>query len=108
LVDVSPRLTDFHETAAVLSNVDLVVSCDTSIVHLAGALGVPTWVAVPFAADWRWFTGRDDSPWYPSVRLFRQTTLGDWAGVFRRIAEALGGLLQDRRAQPSTSERPSP
>jgi Flp pilus assembly protein TadD len=108
LVDISQDLTDFHETAAALSNVDLVISCDTSLVHAAGALGVPTWIALPFAADWRWLIERDDSPWYPTVRLFRQSTLGDWDDVFRRITEALGEVLQQRHARGTATERSSP
>jgi tetratricopeptide (TPR) repeat protein len=75
----------FLDTAAVMETVDLVISCDTSVAHLAGALGRPTWVALKFSPDWRWMMNRDDSPWYPSMRLFRQTTRRDWAGVFDRM-----------------------
>jgi ADP-heptose:LPS heptosyltransferase len=74
-----------------LKNLDLLISCDTAIVHVAGALGVPVWVAVTHTPDWRWMLGRDDSPAYPSLRLFRQSAFGDWAGVFERIAESLRG-----------------
>ena len=80
----------FVETAAVLKNLDLLVTCDTSIAHLAGALGIPVWVMLPHVADWRWLVDRDDSPWYPSMRLFRQPAAGDWPAVARRVAEALG------------------
>jgi Tfp pilus assembly protein PilF len=76
----------FLDTAAVMKHLDLVVTCDTVIGHLAGALGVPVWVALPFVPDWRWLLHRDDSPWYPTVRLFRQTEPGDWPGVFERMA----------------------
>ena len=79
------------ETAALVCAVDLVITVDTAVAHLAGALGVPVWVALPFAPDWRWLLQREDSPWYPSMRLFRQTKLGDWADVFQRIKEALQG-----------------
>ena len=83
------RLDDFVDTAAVLKNLDLVISVDTAVAHLAGALGVPVWVPLPFAPDWRWLLGREDSPWYPTMRLFRQTRPGQWEDVFHRIAEAL-------------------
>jgi FkbM family methyltransferase len=79
----------FVDTAAVLTCLDLVVCCDTALGHLAGALGVPCWLALMAVPDWRWLLGRDDSPWYPRHRLFRQDKTGDWQGVFRRIADAL-------------------
>jgi hypothetical protein len=79
----------FVDTAAVMQNLDLIVTSDTSIAHLAGALGRPVWVALQHVPDWRWQLGRDDCPWYPSMRLFRQPRHGDWEGVFTRIAEAL-------------------
>ncbi len=82
----------FMDTAAIMCNLDLVVSCDTSIGHLAGALGLPVWLAINFNADWRWIQGRDDTPWYPRTRLFRQEKPGDWDGVFRRIATELRPL----------------
>lgn len=79
----------FMDTAAIMRNLDLVIAPDTSIIHLAGALGVPAWIALSISPDWRWFLDREDSPWYPTVRLFRQQTLGDWDDVFTRMAEAL-------------------
>jgi hypothetical protein len=82
----------FADTAAVLMALDLLVTSDTAVAHLAGALGVPVWVGLPFVADWRWLLDRDDTPWYPTMRLFRQTAPGDWAGVFARIAFALKGF----------------
>ncbi len=82
-------LLDFSDTAALTSLMDLVISVDTSVAHLAGAMGVPTWVLLPEIPDWRWLLNRDDSPWYPSVRLFRQRTQGDWAPVIDDIAQAL-------------------
>jgi hypothetical protein len=85
-----PDLVDFSQTAALVEALDLVVTVDTSIAHLAGALGKPTWVLVPFKPDWRWLLGRSDSPWYPSMRLFRQTQRGDWQGPLADVDAALG------------------
>jgi hypothetical protein len=79
------------DTAALIQELDLVVTSDTITAHLAGALGVPVWVALSTSADWRWFTGREDSPWYPNMRLFRQSTRGQWSPVFERIAGELAG-----------------
>ena len=83
------RLQNFADTAALLSCMDLVITVDTAIAHLAGALGRPVWVLLPYGPDWRWLTERDDSPWYPSMRLFRQTALGDWDGVIERVRQHL-------------------
>ena len=100
LLDLGDRLDGangaFMDTAAIMMNLDLVISCDTAIPHLAGALGVPVWVALPLAADWRWLLERDDSPWYPTMRLFRQTHYGDWEGVFDRMANELQALIARR------------
>jgi tetratricopeptide (TPR) repeat protein len=79
----------FMDTAAIMKNLDLVVTSDTAIAHLAGAMGVPVWVALPFVPDWRWLLDRRDSPWYPTMRLFRQSSLGDWAGVFGEMQAQL-------------------
>jgi Flp pilus assembly protein TadD len=93
IIDLSSRLDEttgpFLDTAAVMKNLDLVVTCDSVCAHLAGALGVPVWVALAFSADWRWLLERRDSPWYPSMRLFRQERPGDWQGVFARMADTL-------------------
>lgn len=89
IIDFGERLGDFSNTAALMRNLDLVISCDSAPAHLAGALGVDVWVALAFAPDWRWLLERADSPWYPSMRLFRQTAPGDWQGVFAEIAAAL-------------------
>jgi tetratricopeptide (TPR) repeat protein len=88
----------FMDTAAIMMNLDLVISSDTSIPHLAGALGVPVWVALPFVPDWRWLLERTDTPWYPTMRLFRQPSRGDWAGAFRQIEAALRERLRTARA----------
>ena len=79
----------FLDAAAVMETLDLVISADTSIAHLAGALGRPVWVALKWVPDWRWLMNRSDSPWYPTMRLFRQHTSGDWRGVFSDIESAL-------------------
>jgi tetratricopeptide (TPR) repeat protein len=79
----------FMDTAAIMKNLDLVVTSDTAVAHLAGALGVNVWVALPLSPDWRWMYDRSDSPWYPTMRLFRQTKFDDWPSVFARLAEAL-------------------
>ncbi|MEQ1826840.1 MAG: tetratricopeptide repeat protein [Pirellula sp.] len=79
----------FVDTAALIKNLDLVISCDSAVGHLSGALGVPTWLLLNHDAEWRWFIDRDDSPWYPSVRLFRQTRLMDWGTVFAKVRDAL-------------------
>jgi len=84
---------DFLDTAAVMSQLDLVVTPDTAIAHLAGSLGVPVWVALSTVGEWRWLIDRDDSPWYPTMRLFRQTTFGDWDSVFERMAGTLSQEL---------------
>ncbi len=80
---------DLAETAAAMRNLDLVIAADGTLAHLAGALGAPVWTLVPFAPDWPWMLGRDDSPWYPTMRLFRQPKVGDWAAVVVRVREAL-------------------
>jgi hypothetical protein len=79
----------FMDSAAVMHNLDLVITADTAIAHLAGAMAVPVWVALPMVADWRWLMNRTDSPWYPTMRLIRQDKAGDWIGVFQRIAISL-------------------
>jgi tetratricopeptide (TPR) repeat protein len=99
IVGVAQELNDFGDTAALCECMDLVISIDTSVAHLCGALGKRTWVLLPFNPDWRWLLHRDDSPWYPSATLYRQATLGDWSGVYARIHEDL------TRAFPSHGER---
>jgi len=83
-------LADFSETAAIIANLDLVISVDTAVAHLAGALGVPCWVLLPdYQTDWRWLSTRCDSPWYSGMRLFRQPPGGGWKTVVAALAEAL-------------------
>ena len=87
--DLREYIRDFADTAGILSQADLVISVDTATAHLAGALGKPVWTLLPFAPDWRGFLSRDDSPWYPSMRLFRQPSPDDWQGVLEKVETAL-------------------
>ena len=93
MTDWTGEFADFADTAALIENLDLVITVDTAAAHLAGALGKPAWVMLPMIPDWRWMLNRADSPWYPTLRLFRQPTAGDWGSVVRRIAEALQILV---------------
>lgn len=90
--DLSAKVQGFEDTAAIVSALDLVITVDTSVAHLAGALGAKAWVLLAYAPDWRWLLERDDSPWYPSLRLFRQDEIGDWACVVNSVREALTEL----------------
>jgi hypothetical protein len=90
LVNLGPEIRDFGDTMAILDALDLVVAVDTAVIHLAGAMGKPVWVMLPYAPDWRWLLDRRDSPWYPSTRLFRQSAARDWAPVVAAIAAELG------------------
>ena len=93
LVDLAPLIDDCADTAALLSQLDLLISVDTAVAHLAGALGVPCWILLPcFKTDWRWLSGRSDSPWYPRTRLFRQTRRGDWQSPVAQMVLALSQL----------------
>jgi tetratricopeptide (TPR) repeat protein len=89
LIDLTEGIEDFADTAARLMKLDLLIAVDTSVVHMAGSLGRPVWTMLPFVPDWRWFLDRSDSPWYPSMRLFRQKQIGDWASVVEPIRAAL-------------------
>lgn len=92
LLSLSDEINDFDDTAAILSVIDTLVSVDSSPVHLAGALGCPAWVLIPFQHDWRWLQQRDDSPWYPGIRLFRQSAPGEWAETLQSITISLKEL----------------
>jgi tetratricopeptide (TPR) repeat protein len=94
IVDAAPLLNDFADTADVIANLDLVITVDTSVAHLAGALAKPVWTLIPHSPDFRWMLGRSDSPWYPTMRLFRQRDPRDWFGVARMIADALRELTR--------------
>jgi ADP-heptose:LPS heptosyltransferase len=89
IISFDDNLLDFENTAALCECMDVVISVDTSIAHLSGALGRPTWVLLPFTPDWRWLLDRDDSPWYPTAKLYRQKAVGDWNEVFARVATDL-------------------
>ena len=93
--DLGPEISDFADTAAIMENLDLLISVDTSVVHLAGALGKPVWTLLPFAPDFRWMLDREDSPWYPTMRLFRQASAGDWVSVLEQVACALDKVVTD-------------
>jgi hypothetical protein len=96
IVDYTDELTDFADTAALIRALDLVITVDTSVAHLAGALNAPVWTMLWFAHCWRYLQTREDSPWYPSMRLFRQPTIGDWPGVVARVRRELEGLVASR------------
>jgi tetratricopeptide (TPR) repeat protein len=89
LQDVGSHLLDFIDTAAAVAQMDLIISIDTAVAHLAGALGKPVWLVLPYVPDWRWMLDRTDSPWYPTLRLFRQPAWGDWSSVFEQVSQAL-------------------
>jgi Tfp pilus assembly protein PilF len=89
ILDLGPELTNFADTAAALANLDLLITIDTAVAHLAGAMAVKTWTLLPFAPDWRWMLTREDSPWYPTMRLFRQPARSDWASVVARVLDEL-------------------
>jgi hypothetical protein len=100
LLDVAHLLTDYDQTAALVQTLDLVIAVDTSVAHLAGALGVPCWLMLPYAPEWRWMLGRLDSPWYASMRLFRQREAGDWDGVVAEVTEAFRTWIRSSSVQP--------
>jgi hypothetical protein len=94
IVDHTAQLADFAETAALVSCLDVVITVDTSVAHLAGALGCATWILLPYVADWRWLLNRDDSPWYPTVRLFRQSETRDYGSVVERVRSELAAMIE--------------
>jgi Flp pilus assembly protein TadD len=104
IIDLTGQLTDFSETAGLVSCLDLVISVDTSVVHLAGALGAPVWTMLPFNPDWRWLLNRDDSPWYQSMRLFRQPKRDDWASVVDNVRSELEALVSTWRGHDRAND----
>lgn len=105
--EFDPPGAAFLDSAAVMQVCDLVITSDTSVAHLAGALGVPTWIVLKHVPEWRWLIDRDDSPWYPTMRLFRQPSPGDWAGTFQRVEAAVGALIAARAGQPLAKDLPA-
>jgi tetratricopeptide (TPR) repeat protein len=104
VVSLGEQFTDFSDTAAAIENLDLVISVDTSVLHLAGAMGKPVWGILCVAGEWRWLLDRPDSPWYPTMRLFRQKKLDCWAGVFRDVAEQLRIVVREKAAKVKNSK----
>jgi hypothetical protein len=98
ILDCGDALEDFADTAALVSQLDLVIAADTSVAHLAGALAKPVWVLLPYVPDWRWLLARDDSPWYPTARLFRQSQIGKWDDVIAQVRAALPEFIASRRS----------
>jgi hypothetical protein len=98
IVDLTTHLNDFAETAALVSCLDVVITVDTSVAHLAGALGRPTWILLPWTPDYRWLLDREDSPWYPTARLFRQTATRDYTSVLDRVRSELLELISAHSA----------
>ena len=107
VIHLGDKLGDFSDTAAIMSLINLVISSDTAPVHLAGALGRPVWILLKHTADWRWLLDRDDNPWYPTARLFRQRIAGDWDAVVREVAKALKASQFDRALGSSPVEQNS-
>jgi hypothetical protein len=105
ILRMGEELTDFADAAALIENLDLVITVDTAVAHLAGALGKPVWILLPYVADWRWLREREDCPWYPSARLFRQTVRGDWASVVKRVVGELHRLPVTMSNAPSSKIR---
>jgi hypothetical protein len=98
MLDAAPLLETFADTAALIAELDLVISVDTSVAHLAGALGKPVFILLPYVPDWRWLMGRADSPWYPTARLFRQTAARRWEPVIAEVKQALRRLVAEARS----------
>ena len=101
IVDLTKDLSDFDQTSALISCLDLIISVDTSVAHLAGALGRRVWILLPYTPDYRWMLDREDSPWYPTARLFRQTQTRVWSSVLGRVRVELGAMIEDWKYKPS-------
>jgi hypothetical protein len=99
LIDLTPDISDFADTAALIEHLDLIIAVDTSTAHVAAAMGKPVWLVLPFVAEWRWLIGRSDTPWYPTMRLFRQPKLNDWDGAITKMIEPLNRLIAQRAAK---------
>ena len=100
LIDLMDACDDFADTAALISNLDLVISVDTAVAHLAGALGKPVWLLNRFDSCWRWLRDRQDSPWYPTMRIFRQPAPGDWQSVVSSVGDELRKITGEKEISP--------
>jgi ADP-heptose:LPS heptosyltransferase len=96
IIDYTGDIDDFSDTAGIIMNLDLIISVDTAVAHLAGALGKTVWTLLPFAPDWRWMLNREDSPWYPTMRLFRQASPGDWGSVISKVHDELEKIITEK------------
>ena len=109
VTDLAAELRDFAETAGAIANLDLVIAVDTAVAHVAGAIGKPVWLMLPLCPDWRWLlTRHDDSPWYPTMRIYRQRALGDWPGVVARVAADLDALAAEHAAAANAPAAAAP
>ena len=108
ILRLGEELVDFADAAALIENLDLVITVDTAVAHLAGAVGKPVWILLPWVADWRWLQGREDSPWYPTARLFRQSAARDWVPVIKRVDDALQSLFKTDPHVASDGRPPTP
>jgi tetratricopeptide (TPR) repeat protein len=106
VINLSTQITDFVDTACFIEQLDLIITVDTAVAHLAGAMGKPVWVLLPFVPDWRWLLNRQDSPWYPSMRLFRQPSLGDWDSVFAQVKDELKSEVRSQKSELTTNTTP--
>jgi len=95
IIDAAREIKDFYDSADLISQMDLIITVDTSVAHLAGAMGKPVWLLLPYTPDWRWMLKREDSPWYPQMRLFRQKSAGDWDNVFKKVYQAMADKLAE-------------
>ena len=105
--DLDPQLGDFGDLAVIIDQLDLVITVDSSVAHIAGALGKKAWTLLSHVADWRWMLEGETTPWYPTMRLFRQTRPGDWSGVIERVAETLRRPIKLAKGEDSQSKAPS-
>jgi ADP-heptose:LPS heptosyltransferase len=95
IINMEKDMKDFNDTAAIIENLDLIISIDTSIAHLAGAMGKPVWVLLSYTPDWRWLLNKKDNSWYPTMKLFRQKKAGDWDSLFKEVADELRNLANN-------------
>jgi hypothetical protein len=106
-MDANALLLDFADTAAAAAALDLVISVDTSVCHAVGAIGSPVWTLIAFSPDWRWMLGRQDTPWYPSMRLFRQNRMGEWGTVCEQVRAELTKLAAKGATKKKSTKKPA-